>query len=214
MNDIKDLLGSQPSANVISGYLERLSDLVSATNSLTPEVKSYSDIVYFNYFELGVSLQFSPHGAYKPANGLKREQLKDDSLQLEAIDIYNVPSVKLGGTTRSVELAFCTHPCSPLKISLETSSSSASAPSTDATSSVITVARDTTGKDFVSWLGEPSRKGGGTGPSSGSIGIWCEWSKQGIMVEFGGDEARGPQAWERGKDAVWRVITIFSPKRG
>jgi len=30
------------------------------------------------------------------------------------------------------------------------------------------------------------------------------------MVEFGGDEARGPQAWERGKDAIWKVITLFS----
>ncbi|KIK80399.1 hypothetical protein PAXRUDRAFT_15817 [Paxillus rubicundulus Ve08.2h10] len=209
MNNIKDLLGSPPSANVISEYLERLSDLVSATDSLIPEVKSYSDIVYFNYVELGISLQFSPCGAYRPANGLVREQLNDDCLQLEAVDIYNVPSVKLGGTTRSV---FSTHPCSPLKISLETCSSSENAPGTGATSSVITIARDTTGKDFVSWLGEPSRKGGGTGPSTGSIGIWCEWCKQGIMVEFGGDEARGPQAWERGKDAIWRVITIFSPK--
>ena len=68
-----------------------------------------------------------------------------------------------------------------------------------------------TGKDFVKVLGEPDRKGGGAGPSSGSIGIWCEWSKDGLMVEFGGDEARGPQAWERGKDEVWKVITLFPP---
>jgi len=35
------------------------------------------------------------------------------------------------------------------------------------------------------------------------------------MVEFGGDESRGPQAWEKGKDAVWKVISIFpSPSGG
>ena len=77
--------------------------------------------------------------------------------------------------------------------------------------SELSVLADTSGKDFVQALGEPDRKGGGAGPSSGSIGIWCEWSKDGVMVEFGGDEAKGPQAWERGKDAAWKIITIFSP---
>jgi len=70
-----------------------------------------------------------------------------------------------------------------------------------------------TGKDFVAALGEPDRKGGGSGPSSGSIGIWVEWTRDGLMVEFGGDDSRGPQAWERGKDALWRVISVFSPKK-
>jgi len=67
------------------------------------------------------------------------------------------------------------------------------------------------GKDFVEALLEPDRKGGGTGPSSGSIGIWCEWLKDGIMVEFGGDEAKGPHAWDQGKDAIWKIITLFAP---
>ena len=67
-------------------------------------------------------------------------------------------------------------------------------------------------QELVSVLGEPDRKGGGAGPSTGSIGIWCEWSKDGLMIEFGGDDARGPGAWERGKDAVWKVITLFQPK--
>ncbi|KAF9229133.1 hypothetical protein BS17DRAFT_722533 [Gyrodon lividus] len=215
MNNIKDLLGSPPSAHVTAGYLKSLSGLISASDSLIPEVKSYSDVVYFNYFKLGVSLQFSPRNGYKPTTGLKREQLKDDSLQLGAIDVYNVPSAKpgkTGGSTRSAELAFSTHPCSPLKIPLEITSNSSSASNADTTPSGISINRDTTGKEFVSWLGEPSRKGGGAGPSAGSIDIWCEWSKQGIMVEFGGDEARGLQAWERGKDAIWKVITVFPPK--
>jgi len=74
------------------------------------------------------------------------------------------------------------------------------------------VTQNMTGKEFVATLGEPDRKGGGSGPSSGSIGIWVEWTRDGLMVEFGGDDSRGPQAWERGKDAPWRVISVFSPK--
>jgi len=68
------------------------------------------------------------------------------------------------------------------------------------------------GKEFIALLGEPNRKGGGAGPSSGSIGIWVEWTRDGLMVEFGGEESRGPQAWERGKDAPWKVISIFATK--
>ena len=37
---------------------------------------------------------------------------------------------------------------------------------------------------------------------SGSIGIWCEWSKIGLIVELGGDDVRRPQTWEKGKDAI------------
>ncbi len=78
--------------------------------------------------------------------------------------------------------------------------------------STLSITRNMTGKEFVTALGEPDRKGGGSGPSSGNIGIWVEWTRDGLMVEFGGDDSRGPQAWERGKDAPWRVISIFSSK--
>ncbi|KAF8445804.1 hypothetical protein L210DRAFT_3610406 [Boletus edulis BED1] len=153
------------------------------------DIKSYPDVVYFNYPTLGVSFQFSPRNGYKPVTGLRREQLKDDDLQLEAADIYNV----LG-----VNASFAPYPCLPIELHLA--------------GATPVIEKDTTGKEFVAWLGEPSRKGGGTGPSSGSIHIWCEWSQQGIMVEFGGNDARGPQAWERGGNAVWRVVTVFAPK--
>ncbi|KAH0838193.1 hypothetical protein J3R83DRAFT_6445 [Lanmaoa asiatica] len=184
-----DLIGEPPSAHVLAQYLSTLStDAIPA-----PDIKSYPDIVYFSYLTLGVSFQFSPRNGYKPAVGLRREQLKDDDLQLEAVDIYNAPSVN--------GPAFSTYPRLPIELHLA-----------GATPAVITIAKDATGKEFVGWLGEPSRKGGGAGPSSGSIHIWCEWSQQGLMVEFGGIDARGPQAWERGGDAVWRVVTVFEPK--
>ncbi|KAI6031622.1 hypothetical protein BKA83DRAFT_87430 [Pisolithus microcarpus] len=164
--NIRDLFGCSPSADSITG-------------DLTPEVKAYPDMVYFNYHKLGVSLQFSPRGGYKPKVGLARSQLKDDCLRLEGIDIYNESKPRTGDARPQA--------------------------SSQSPQSFISIAANTTGKEF------PCRKGGGTGPSSGSINIWCEWSKEGIMVEFGGTEARGPQAWERGKDAVWQVVTVFSP---
>ncbi|KAL4069729.1 hypothetical protein V8B97DRAFT_1969017 [Scleroderma yunnanense] len=203
MDITRDLLGSSPSADSITRYLETIVQHASITDVLVPEVKVYPDMVYFNYHKLGISLQFSPRQGYKPTFGLKREQLKDDCLSLEGIDVYN-SNVKPGTLNQP---AFSPFPLLPLRIPLETSpgNSRGSRPST------ISIAANTTGKEFVSWLGEPSRKGGGAGPLSGSINIWCEWSEDGLMVEFGGEESRGPQAWERGKDAVWRVVTVFPP---
>jgi hypothetical protein len=208
--DIQTLLGANPSADAITVFLN---DLVQHCNtSLTaPEVKSYPDAVYFNYYPLGISFLFIPQKGYKPTGGLKLEDLQVDSLVLDSINIYNAPKPKTTPTktttsSRTAELAFSTYPMLKWKLSLSPEASASN-------ESSIEISLTTNGKDFVSCLGEPDRKGGGAGPSSGSIGIWCEWSKHGIMVEFGGDEARGPQAWERGKDAIWRVITVFPQKQ-
>ncbi|KAG2075061.1 hypothetical protein BDR04DRAFT_1070108 [Suillus decipiens] len=208
--DIQTLLGANPSADSITVFLK---DLVRHSNtSLTaPEVKSYSDAVYFNYYSLGISFLFIPQKGYKPTGGLKLEDLQVDSLLLDSINIYNAPKPKeppkkSTTSSRTAELAFSTYSLSKWNLSLSPEASASN-------KSSIEISLTTNGKDFVSCLGEPDRKGGGAGPSSGSIGIWCEWSKHGIMVEFGGDEARGPQAWERGKDAIWRVITVFPPKQ-
>jgi len=210
-SDIQTLLGANPSSDNISGFLKDL-HLHSDASSTAPEVKSYSDAVYFNYYTLGISLLFIPQKGYKLSSGVKREQLKDDSLVLDSINIYNSPKPKeapekISTSRRTAELAFSTYPLSTWSLSISPEASARNEFSME-------ISLTTTGKDFVSCLGEPDRKGGGAVPSSGSIGIWCEWSKHGIMVEFGGDESRGPQAWERGKDAVWKVITVFSPKQG
>ncbi|KIM66327.1 hypothetical protein SCLCIDRAFT_368913 [Scleroderma citrinum Foug A] len=198
---IRDLLGSTPSADNIADYLATVAQHVSVTDALVPDVKVYPDVVYFNYYRLGISLQFAPQLGYKPTVGQKREQLKDEQLILEGIDVYN--------DNANPGTLFSSYPLLPLEILLDASLGGRhSLPST------ISIAANTTGKELVSWLGEPSRKGGGAGPLSGSINIWCEWSKDGLMVEFGGEESRGPQAWERGKDAVWRVVTVFPPKEG
>lgn len=207
------LLGEHPSSQRLSEYIGSL----PGGSDVSPEIKSYRDAVYFNYYTLGLSFLFTPQNGYAPITGLKRQDLKDANLVLDSIDIYNIPkpiTALAGGAKlpRLAELAFSTHPVSPLTLVLSSppTESEDTAPNTRPSS--FDVLTTTSGKDILAVLGEPDRKGGGAGPSSGSIGIWCEWSKDGVMVEFGGEEARGPQAWERGKDAIWRVITLFPPK--
>ncbi|KAJ7630794.1 hypothetical protein FB45DRAFT_1003754 [Roridomyces roridus] len=205
---IQNLLGLHPTAEAIASYLSSL----ASGDVAEPEVKSYSDAVYFNYYALGLSLLFAPKNGYKPSTGLAKSALRNQDLVLEGIDLYNTPAnpqakAKSG---RKAELAFLTFPGTPLSLDLSESTTDKDGKG-DSRASQLTVNTDTTGKDFVACLGEPTRKGGGAGPSSGSIGIWCEWTRDGLMVEFGGDEAKGPQAWERGKDAGWRVLSIASP---
>ncbi|KAF8898894.1 hypothetical protein BD779DRAFT_1486085 [Infundibulicybe gibba] len=205
-----NLLGLHPSAAKLAQYLAHLSSLTSAEP--TPEVKSYSDAVYFNYYAFGLSILFAPQRGYKPKTGLTLAELNDDKLVIDSIDMYNIPAVQPSkAASHKAERAYSTHPISPLVLALtgvihDKDGNLVSRPAQ------FEVTPETSGKDFVGTLGEPDRKGGGAGPSSGSIGIWCEWSKDGVMVEFGGDEAKGPQAWERGKDAIWKVLTVFAPK--
>ena len=203
---LRNLLGLHPSSPELAQHLSLLS-----IQTQTPQIKSYPDAVYFNYFGIGLSLLFSPENGYKLTTGLKSHELDNDKLVLESIYIYNVPPRNASHlrSTASAETAYSTYPDFPLVLVLSTDMRDK-----DGTRPPkLNVLADTSGKDFVLALGEPDRKGGGAGPSSGSIGIWCEWSKDGVMVEFGGEEAKGPQAWEQGKDAVWKIITIFSPTR-
>jgi len=216
MSQLRHLIGLRPSSDNLAHYLASLANHASTP---TPNVKSYPDAVYMNYYALGLSLLFSPLPGYKPKTGLALSELDKDQLVLDSIDIYNIPKgassepKSKGTSSRTAELVFSSFPLFPIVLDVggevkDKDSNVLAHPSQ------LQVAPQTTGKDLVQCLGEPDRKGGGAGPSSGSIGIWCEWSKDGIMVEFGGDEARGPQAWERGKDAVWRVMTVFLPQTG
>ncbi|KAI0068314.1 hypothetical protein BV25DRAFT_1987115 [Artomyces pyxidatus] len=211
--NIRELLGLSLSSHQIASHLSALSLIVSTCPTPTPEVKSYPDAVYFNYYALGISLLFVPINPYKPTTGLGRDDLNGDSLILDGIDIYNSPALSIPpdgaktGRTASSPI-YSPYPSFPLLLSLSPETKEGA----PVRVSTFPVTQETTGKEFITAIGEPDRKGGGAGPSSGSIGIWVEWSKDGLMVEFGGEESRGPQAWERGKDAMWKVISIFPPK--
>lgn len=182
--DVQQLLGLKGSSSELKQYLQQLT-----TNSVEPEVKTYADTAYFNYHTLGLTLQLIPTDGYKLTPGLAHADLDDTRLVVDSIDVYNA----MDDVKRKADV-FAPFP-SPITLTVN--------------GGPIVIQASTTGKDFVESLGEPDRKGGGAGPSNGSIAIWCEWSKAGILVEFGGENARGPQAWEKGKHASWRVLTIF-----
>lgn len=204
-SDIQKLFGVNTNSPDLAAHISALVEKSSKPEATTPEVKSYSDAVYFNYYALGISLLFKPVNGYVPKTGLALEELQPKALVLDGVDIYNIPPPKAANASRTTKSPYISYPISPTTLSLAMIEGKDRPQSFDVTP-------QTTGKDFVSTLGEPDRKGGGAGPSSGSIGIWCEWTKDGVMVEFGGEESRGPQAWERGKDAVWKIMSIFPPK--
>ncbi|KAG6879748.1 hypothetical protein C0992_012068 [Termitomyces sp. T32_za158] len=213
---VRHLFRLNPASPELSQYIAMLATCVSTPNATIPQVKSYSDVVYFNYYALGLSLLFTPASGYTPKSGLQLSDLSNEQLFLDSLDIYNIPPQSSascprskGTSSRTAELMFSSFPLYPLVFDVggETKDENGEVQTRP---SHLEITSRTTGKDFVQCLGEPDRKGGGAGPSSGSIGIWCEWKRDGIMIEFGGDEAKGPQAWERGKDAVWKVITLFS----
>lgn len=200
---IRDLLGHSPSSTDLAAYISTLS-----TTQVTPDVKSYPDAVYFNYYSLGLSLLFIPISGYKPRSGLSRQDLRDTHLVLDGIDIYNdLLTAKSDSKTSSRSPGYSPYPTTPIALTVTPETKEGTS-----RPSALSIPRNMTGKEFVTALGEPDRKGGGSGPSSGNIGIWVEWTRDGLMVEFGGDDSRGPQAWERGKDAPWRVISFFPPK--
>ena len=204
---MKGLLGLRPTELAISQYIGSLVEVAETTAS-SPDVKSYSDVVYFNFYPLGISLLFIPTNGYKPKAGSRLDGLQQEDLILDSIDIYNVPKTD-GGETKPLrsEFAFMTFPVSPITLPI-TYQLEDSDGKLLVRPPCIDVMPESTGKDLVQALGEPDRKGGGAGPSSGSISIWCEWSKDGLMVEFGGAQGK---AWDTGKGAVWKVITLFRP---
>ncbi|KAM6498427.1 hypothetical protein JOM56_006375 [Amanita muscaria] len=208
MTTVQSLLGLRLSSPILAEYIASIASNVSIANATVPEVKAYSDVVYLNYFALGLSLLLAPQGGYKPASVSKLSELDSEKLVLESIDMYNALPAKPSKT----QPAFATFAALPVVLSLAGDIKNKEGEVITRQANIL-VSADSTGKDFVAALHEPDRKGGGAGPSTGSIGIWCEWTMDGIMVEFGGEEAKGPQAWERGKDACWRVLTTFQPDK-
>lgn len=207
--DIKSLFGLPPTSQKVDEYISSLSPVVNTGGSGKIQVKAYPDAVFVNYYDLGCSFEYCPTNGYKPPPNIQSiTDLQTNNLALDKIDIYNSPHedesassspVASRGTKSRATLTFAKHPGLPLAITFSHELKS------------MTASTDSVGKDFVAALGEPDRKGGGSGPSSGSINIWCEWTKEGVMVEFGGQDARGPQAWDKGKDAKWKVISFYPP---
>lgn len=201
--DLHSFLGFQPNSKRLATCYQRLLDDAAIATPPEPEVKAFSDCVYYAYHLLGICLLCQPIGAYKIKSLCPRKELDETKLRLASLDIYNhqaalePPSNKPSKSERSSSKkpSYAPFPSYPIRISYPSVE-----PPFEPKSLLVTP--ETLGKDFVNALGEPDRKGGG----EGSIGIWTEWTGVGVMVEFA---SGGLQAWDKGGDAVWRVITIF-----
>ncbi|KAF8509563.1 hypothetical protein JB92DRAFT_2945592 [Gautieria morchelliformis] len=187
---LSELFNENPNSTLLQSYLTKVASSAGVTLP-EPEVKTYPDAVYFNYYTLGISLQFIPRKGRTTTSDF-------EALSLDGIDIYNTSKDAFLGKGKT----YSQFPLLPMRLTTHAVEHGTSP-------NQFELKAETTGQDLVQNLGEPTRKGGGAGPSTGSISIWCEWSKLGIMIEFGGDQARGPQAWERGKDAIWKIVTLF-----
>ncbi|KAJ3736163.1 hypothetical protein DFJ43DRAFT_1036494 [Lentinula guzmanii] len=123
----------------------------------------------------------------------------EDKLVLDSLDIYNIPastSDSKGFQKKREETAFATYPMSPVILNL-------THPEEEEGKNLphsLQISKESTGKDFVQGLGNQIEK---VADQVHLVGP--------LESEFGGVEAIGPQAWERGKDAVWKVVTVFLP---
>ncbi|SAM84827.1 uncharacterized protein UBRO_05976 [Ustilago bromivora] len=188
------LLGGRPAQSQIQALLGH-----AVSSSLEPEVKAYPDVVYHNYRSIGLSLQFEVSSPGKNAS-----KVGSEDLCLAAIDIYSANEDK----------SWTCFPTLPLQIDAlrdDTASEQVKA----------TITKAITGKDLVSSLGEPQRKGGGAGGRSGPA-AWMEWSLKldrsnlnesdptTLQIELAGAGARGADRWnaERAGNCKWAVITV------
>jgi len=195
-------LGHSLASPSYASHLSALSSRASRSSPPAPEIKPYPDAVYLNYHALGVSCLFTPAEGYKPPKTAEDVgELDGQRLSLESVDLYNSPLEQAG---KAKGLAYQTFAALPYTFTPR--AGSPPRPPFEVTAA-------TTGKEFVLALGEPARKGGGGGPKAGNIGIWCEWSEEGVMVEFEAGEASVVQNWEKGGEKAWRVMTLFERGR-
>ncbi|GAA5913370.1 uncharacterized protein JCM6883_003054 [Sporobolomyces salmoneus] len=205
--DLTPLLGLAPNSKEISSLLSSLSP--SSSSPRDPSIASYPDIVYLSYHSLGLSLSFEPTiSSYKPKYRLTSiNQLECDKLYCVGIDVYNHEEQE-DGDNKDVKDKKSTstneyEPFPRYPILLPSPSSSSSSKSTP-----FPLTPTTTGKELVEVYGEPLRKGGG---DTKGMGIWTEWTKEGIMIEW---KSTGLGAWDKGGESQWRVLSLFEPGVG
>ncbi|OWZ69984.1 hypothetical protein AYX14_04631 [Cryptococcus neoformans] len=194
--------------------------LASSSTPPTPDIKSYPDAIYHNYYGLGLSLCFLPEEGLDSVDIFNREPNPPALKPGRAVTVYAPPpEVTIHFTSTSLTLP----PRDPKRKSTEPPKSIARPP-------FITFTSTTTGRQLVSCLGEPSRKGSG-----GWTGVWLEWKRVEFKVDEKGNkgeigvmvELRDPGAaemteemmkkgmggvWERAAKWEWKSLKLFKPE--
>ncbi|WWC87599.1 uncharacterized protein L201_002489 [Kwoniella dendrophila CBS 6074] len=199
-SDLVPLFSQPSSSSTITSYLNALT---SDSSIPEPEIKTYTDAIYHNYYSLGLSLCFDP------------------SKGLESVDIYNPsPNPPPKRLNQKPSPVYSTPPGIVLNFTSDTITlppkKEGEQPLNIPRSENFKLVKGKTGRDLVSHLGEPSRKGAG-----GWTGLWLEWSsvplkasipngekevKIGIMVELrdpGANELLTEEGRKKGMGGVW-----------
>jgi hypothetical protein len=190
---LQSFIGQPPSEPQIQAYLSSLS-----TTPLDPETKSYSDASYVNYHALGISLCC-----------IQKKGAPGENMVVESVDLYNPrPTVAVPGR-RSRKREWERFKGLPLSIP---------APPSTTDGQPLRLDSSATGAALVSTLGEPTRKGGGTG----WVDVWLEYASLGLQIDLQdprGDEVVSEEAqkkgmggvWDRAGRWVWSSCKVFEP---
>jgi hypothetical protein len=200
---IHRIFGNPPTSTHITAYLDSLS--ISSASS-TPLIKSYSEATYHAYHSLGLDLIYAPSDS-KP-DPAHPEQLELDRIDIyNPVPGVNLPgagsSRRRPPPTYSspdfpvvIQLAQTPilppapapvpPPGYPNASALPANAISVQAMPPAAQELVhptgtpvpFVIDKDTTGRDFVAALGEPTRKGG----AKGWVGPWLEWSELRVLA--------------------------------
>ncbi|BGP29692.1 hypothetical protein JCM10296v2_001431 [Rhodotorula toruloides] len=192
------LFALSPASPDFTAFLGTLS---SSSTPPEPVVKAYPDIVYLNYYALGLSISLEPREGFKPGRDLQWEQVCGEAgkgrLEVTGVDVYNHTAVEESdkpARPSKTSPTYSPFPSFPLLI-----------PHPSKPESPFSLTPATTGSELVSAFGEPRRKGGGA--SGTSLGVWTEWEGK-VMVEWA---SSGLGAWEKGGESRWRVLSLLKP---
>ncbi|WWD16843.1 hypothetical protein CI109_101275 [Kwoniella shandongensis] len=224
---LASLFSLSPSSPQITAFLETLA---SPSPLPQPEIKSYPDAIYHNYYALGLSLCFLPNKG------------------LDSVDIFNTPSSSSSSAPppppprnrfRREEPTYSPPPEIELHFPTTTLVVPPAKEGDEATElprpEKVVLKPNTIGRQLVSCLGEPSRKGSG-----GWTGLWLEWTKVelkrrseegegegvvevGLMVELrdpGAAEKMTEEdmrkgmggVWDRAAKWEWKSLKVFKPE--
>ncbi|GFZ42925.1 hypothetical protein JCM24511_00643 [Saitozyma sp. JCM 24511] len=169
--------GNPPSSSAVTSFLSTLSG-----SPVQPVIKSYPDATFHSYHPLGFDL------VYHPSTSQTAQSSTAGQLVLDTIDLYNPlpppPAPTTSSRTKRSGPIYST-PSLPITFHFPGSTLTLPPPKPGGSSREISrpksleVGQHTTGREFVSAFGEPSKKGGGTG----WVPPFLEWSRVEILGE-------------------------------